>query len=226
MNPVITCKHCDFKEICRIFAVEPARINQLKQLKTVVIHLNKGNILYADNAPFISIYSVRSGTLKSTGPNDKIIQFHMQGDVFGFDGIEKNRHTLSCHAITDAIVCAFDFQVLMSALSQDRKKNDHFIRILSRTLNQQSRQLGQNKTAEQKLAEFLLYISERQSTYGFSPTNFTLAMKRAEIANYLNLTVETISRLLHHLMNKKIIFVQNKTIKILAPERLRQIGAK
>jgi len=78
--------------------------------------------------------------------------------------------------------------------------------------------------ADQKLAIFFTDLSERFGERGFSTCEFELTMTRSEIANYLGLADETISRLITRFKYKNLIQVQRKSIKIIARERMIEIA--
>ena len=76
----------------------------------------------------------------------------------------------------------------------------------------------------QRLAIFFTDLSERFGERGFSTCEFELTMTRSEIANYLGLADETISRLIARFKDKNLIQVQRKSIKIIARERMIEIA--
>ncbi|MBK2123685.1 helix-turn-helix domain-containing protein [Fangia hongkongensis] len=224
MTKAITCSHCDFNEICHALDINTKEDRLFKEVVSNTSNVKKGTYIYHKDDQFSAIYSVRSGAFKSITEQGNIIGFHLQGDIFGLDGIEKDQYTVSSIAMVDSVVCQFDFSALIAKITQNKAMNHHFLQMMSKKFNQHLIQLEQNKPAEQKLCTFLLQLSCRQKSYGFSANNFTLPMKRSDLANYLNLTVETISRTLHHLVKKEVIFVQNKTINILDLPQLKNLA--
>jgi CRP/FNR family transcriptional regulator len=79
-----------------------------------------------------------------------------------------------------------------------------------------------NMKAEERLITFLLDISRRLKTRGFSPLNFYLRMSRQEIGNYLGLKLETVSRILSKLQKEGVISVCNKHIQLTNIESLNR----
>jgi CRP/FNR family transcriptional regulator len=77
--------------------------------------------------------------------------------------------------------------------------------------------------AEERLAAFLLNLSQRLSTRGYSPNEFNLRMTREEIGSYLGLKLETVSRVFSKFQEDGLIAVQQKNIRILSPAGLREL---
>lgn len=75
--------------------------------------------------------------------------------------------------------------------------------------------------AEERLAAFLLNLSQRHAARGYSATEFHLRMTREEIGSYLGLKLETISRALSHFQELGLMEVQQKHIRIIDIGRLR-----
>jgi CRP/FNR family transcriptional regulator len=83
--------------------------------------------------------------------------------------------------------------------------------------------LGQMRT-EERLATFLSSLSERNRERGFSPAEFNLPMARHDLANYLGMAVETLSRMFSRLQEENIIAVQHRLVKISDMNRLKQLA--
>ena len=75
--------------------------------------------------------------------------------------------------------------------------------------------------AEERLAAFLLNLSQRFAARGYSPTAFQLRMTRQEIGNYLGLKLETVSRTLSRFQGAGLISVRNKAVQILDMQALQ-----
>jgi CRP/FNR family transcriptional regulator len=78
-------------------------------------------------------------------------------------------------------------------------------------------------SAEEKLASFLISLSKRMAQRHWKPSEFNLTMPRQDIANYLGLAVETVSRLFAHLQDAEIIEVDRRRVNICDMERLQAI---
>jgi CRP/FNR family transcriptional regulator len=159
----------------------------------------------------------------------QITGFHMTGDLLGFDGIWDNRHAYEAIALEDSEVCVLPFDCLDALAAVTPSLRQNLYRILSRgargdhdiTLTFGSR------PAEQRLVLFLLNLAERYQLRGYSASEFTLRMTRGDIASFLGLTIETVSRLFSHFHEEGLTQVQGRAIKVLDRPALRErIGGR
>ncbi len=176
-----------------------------------------------------SLYAVRTGFLKTCVLHDdgreQVAGFHMMGELLGMDAIGSGKHISDAIALEDSEVCEIPFAEF-ERLSRDMPAlQQHFHRIMSREI---ARDYGVmlllgSMRAEERLAAFLLNLSQRFAARGYSSTQFILRMTREEIGSYLGLKLETVSRAFSHFQNEEIISVQNKNIEIKDLERLRTL---
>jgi CRP/FNR family transcriptional regulator len=89
----------------------------------------------------------------------------------------------------------------------------------------QARVISTKLSGEKKMAAFLLDLSSRLKQRGFSESDFRLPLTRNEIGNHLGLAIETVSRLLKQLQQKKVVTIQQKQVQILDIAELRRIAA-
>ena len=120
--------------------------------------------------------------------------FHMPGDVFGFETGEE--HTFSAEAITDCKIAVIKRTALMAVAERDNEVARYMLALTTRELQRaQAHMLLLIKSAQERVATFLLEMAERVSTRG----TVELAMSRQDIADYLGLSIETVSRTLSRL---------------------------
>jgi CRP/FNR family transcriptional regulator len=96
------------------------------------------------------------------------------------------------------------------------------MRVMSREIrdDQQMMLLLSKKTADERIATFLVNLSARFRARGFSANQFRLSMSRNEIGNYLGLAVETVSRVFTRFQQNELIAAEGKEIQILDPIQL------
>ncbi|MNY38223.1 Anaerobic regulatory protein [compost metagenome] len=82
-----------------------------------------------------------------------------------------------------------------------------------------------NMNSDERLAAFLLNLSQRLKTRGYSSTDFVLKMRREEIGSYLGLRLETICRGIAHLRDQALVEISGRDVKILNLEGLKQLIA-
>jgi len=189
--------------------------------------LKRGDYLYRAGGTLQSLYAVRTGFFKSCVMHDdgreQVAGFHMAGEMLGMDGIGSGKHMCDAVSLEDSEVCEIPFNDLETLSRHIPTLQQHFHRIMSREI---ARDYGVmlllgSMRAEERLAAFLLNLSQRFAARGYSSKSFLLRMTRNEIGSYLGLKLETISRALSHFQTEGIIAVQNKSVEILDAARLR-----
>ncbi len=229
-NFQISCNNCRLNSICLPLALESEDVSQLDEIIQRSAPLQKGEHLYWQGQPFESVFAVRSGTVKAYRTADdgkeQITGFYFPGEVLGMDGISSNVHASSAKALETAAVCEIPFSSL-EELSRDMPQlQRHFLQLMSReiTEDQVLITLLSKNSAYERVAALLLSISSRNARRKLSATQFRLPMSRADIGNYLGLTVETVSRVLSRMQKTNILRVNNKEIEIIAIDGVRKMA--
>ena len=180
----------------------------------------RGAYLYRAGEHFQSIYAVRTGFFKTaTLLNDgreQVTGFHMMGEIIGMDAISTDTHPCDAIALEDSEICEIHFSQLEQLSRNIPTLQRHLHRILSREIVRDHGimlLLGSMK-AEERLAAFLLNLSQRFAARGYSSSSFNLRMTREEIGSYLGLKLETVSRTFSKFQKDGLINVQNKYIEL------------
>ncbi|MCQ9329149.1 helix-turn-helix domain-containing protein [Pelistega suis] len=217
----IHCANCMLGHICMPHGMGSEDIERLAELVKERIRIPKGEFLYRIGHEANAIYSIRTGTIKTHIENhnghSQITGFFLPGEVFGLDSMATGQHLSHAVALEDTEVCVMHTDDL-ATLSQQLPPLQHQInRLLTGEISRSHQQLlslGALRS-EQRLASFLLDMSERFTRLGYSSQEFRLRMSREEIGNYLGLTLETTSRLFSRFQKEGLIQIQQRTIKIL-----------
>jgi CRP/FNR family transcriptional regulator len=227
--PHVACSSCSLRELCLPGGIEPRELERIDSLVNHRRKLKRGEHLYRAGTQLASLYAIRSGTMKSCvlheDGREQVAGFHMTGDLLGMDAIGAGRHTCDTVALEDCEVCEIPFSTL-EQLSRELPPLQHQLhRIMSREIVRDygvMLLLGSMK-AEERLAAFLLNLSQRYAARGYSASEFHLRMTREEIGSYLGLKLETISRVLSRFQHDGLIEVHHKHLRILDAERLRAL---
>lgn len=191
--------------------------------------IKRGQSLYRSGNPFESIYAVRTGFFKTDilleDGREQVTGFQMAGEIMGMDGISNEVHTCNAVALEDSEVCVMPFAMLEHLQTEIRVLQNHLHKVMSREIvrDQGVMMLLGTMRAEERLAAFLLNLSQRFSARGYSATEFHLRMTRDEIGSYLGLKLETVSRALSHFHERGLIAVQQKHIRILDLDGIRKL---
>ncbi|TCK01651.1 CRP/FNR family transcriptional regulator [Volucribacter psittacicida] len=216
----IHCQDCSISQLCIPFTLNEHELNQLDNIIERKKPIQKSQIIFKAGDELKSLYAIRSGTIKSytisESGEEQITSFHLPGDLVGFDAIINMRHPSFAQALETAMVCEIPFDILDDLSGKMPKLRQQIMRLMSNEIksDQEMILLLSKMNAEERLAAFILNLSNRYSARGFSAREFRLTMTRGDIGNYLGLTVETISRLLGRFQKSGLLSVQGKYITI------------
>lgn len=181
--------------------------------------------LFREGEPADFVYTVTSGqlSLSRSLPDGRrqIIDFVGPGDFIGL-GLSLDRpgsHTLTAEAITEARVCRVPRNSFRTLMATEPALTHRALEFAARRIGRAQEQqlsLGR-KTAAERVAGFLLTLSDRAVARGASATNLSLPMTRAEIADHLGLTLETVSRAFSRLRQLALI-VQDGADRLIIPD--------
>ena len=230
LQPMKTlCSTCSLRELCLPVGLRPDEFEQLDTVIKQSHRLKKGEFLFRSGESFHSLYAIRTGFFKTTVASqdgrDQVTGFFMSGELIGMDGICTHSHSCDAVALEDSEVCELPFGH-MEALSKEIPSiQTHFFRLMSREIvrDQGVMLLLGNMRAEERIAAFLLNLSQRLHHRGFAANDLILRMSREEIGSYLGLKLETVSRTLSRFHQEGLIVVEHKHIRLLKPELLNQM---
>ncbi len=225
----VSCGRCCLRELCAPVEVTPEQEELLHALvRQQHLNIRRGEHLYHAGMPFHSLFAIHTGSFKTymlaDNGRERVEGFYLSGDMLGMDGISGDTYTLSAMALEDTGVCVLPFQRL-EEITRELPLQRQFHRMMSREINRDKgimMMLGQ-MTADERLAVFLLNLSQRYEARGFSATEFTLKMSRQDIANYLGLKAETVSRLLSRFQDDGLLTISGKSVRLADLNQLRGV---
>ena len=182
--------------------------------------LAKGDVLFQAGNAFRAIYVVRTGSLGTKvyleDGREQMTGYHIVGDVVGLDGVADDRHACAAVALEDGEVCAVPFGRLetltLASVALQRNVRQVLAREIERVRHHAVALRGM--TAEQRVATFLLDLSERYRRIGHSAKEFVLHLSRAEIGSHLGVKPETVSRILANLHAGGAIHLRRRSVEV------------
>ena len=180
----------------------------------------RDNLLCAGDF-FEGVYILRSGSAKSyvasRDGEEHITKFHYPGDILGIDGFNGKMHTQTTCFLETSSVCLIKESEINSLMQTNSDFREGLLQSMSHTLACDGAMMMCLSTcsSEQKVARFLLDLSIGFSERGLSGSEFMLSMTRTDIANYLGMAIETVSRVFASFQQRKIIVVQLRYLSIL-----------
>lgn len=227
-----TCANCSLSQLCLPAAIDLEDVARLEEF----VHRNKpydrGQRVFDMGTPMQGLYVIRSGSLKTFMQNedgeDQIIGFHLPGEIVGFDGFEQDIHSCYAQALERTSVCELRLDELETVAAQVPGLNRQMMRIISREVQRDHDHLVllSRKSAHERLAIFLRSLSERFRKRGFSAEEFSLTMSRYDIANYLGLAVETVSRLFTRFHDEGVIRAERRQVTLLDHQKLAELAGE
>jgi CRP/FNR family nitrogen fixation transcriptional regulator len=174
------------------------------ELMGVAMHFGRNAEIYGENEPAEYLYRVISGSVRTykvlSDGRRQIGAFYLPGDIFGLE--VGDEHAFSAEAIIDSNVSIIKRSTLVALAARDA----NVARLLWTLTGQELKRVQDHillliKTAQERVASFLLEMASRTSC----DKSIELPMSRQDIADYLGLTIETVSRTLTHLENTAAI---------------------
>jgi CRP/FNR family transcriptional regulator len=169
---------------------------------------------------------VRSGTFKCLKTledgYEQVLAFAGVGDVLGFDALASGHLAVGAMALEDSTVFVLPLRDF-DAWRHDSPPLDHALQFaLSRQLARagETAEMMAAVAAEVRLARFLVWLSARMAERGQSPRRLRLRMSRRDIASFLGVAHETVSRSFGALADAGILSVDNREVEIVDAQRL------
>ena len=182
--------------------------------------IHKGKHIFRGDDPFQAFYAVRSGSVKVYALNasgeEQTLGFYFPGEILGFDAIELHKHACSAIALETTTVCLIPYDKINEICGQIPNLQTQMFRLMSREISKENRMLLtiNKRSAEERIATFLVSLSSRFQKLGYSPKEFNLSMSRQDIGSYLGLTIETVSRLFTKFQRNGLMKIDKRSISL------------
>lgn len=225
----VACNRCGMFGMCM-----EAGLSRDERLLTQVVSrrtpVPRHATLVQNHAPFDYLYAVKSGSLaavdRGQGEGRRILGFYFPGDLIGLEAIESGQYHQTVVALERSSICRLDY-AKVPLLGEHQAG---FYRQLLHAMSQRlifeqwsSRLLGAH-TTEQRIASFLLYLSSHLHARGLPYLEFRLPMTRADIASYLGMAMETVSRSFSALQKGGLVALKGRTTRLCDLQGLHQLA--
>lgn len=226
----VHCDDCRLNAICLASSLSP---EELKLLDKLVVHtrpFKRGEYLFRQGDAMQSLYIITSGSIKNTVSSrdgtEQVVGFYFPGELLGLDAIEGHTHTSSAQALELTGICKLPWENFLKLCDQHPEFHRQCYEVFSRELIHEHELLlilG-HKGIEDKLATFLMAISARMKQRGYSATEFNLPMSREDIASFLGVASETVSRVFTLFQQSDMIEVNRRQVHIKSLDKLRAVA--
>ena len=225
----VACSRCALGELCLPRGLSPEEIQRFEQIVHRSRPIQPAEHLFRAGDEFRSVASVRTGCFKSYVVDhegqEQVLGFHLPGEIIGLDAIHSQRHTANVVALDTSAVCGLTFESMSSMARQMPELQAELFRLMSQRISELEVSAG-DLSADERIARFLLSLSGRFARRGYSETEFMLAMSRRDIASYLRLATETVSRVFARFQKSGVLRVDRKEVRIRKMPALRELAGQ
>ena len=224
------CSDCSLSSLCLPIGITGHDLAKLDALVNQRVRLEKGAALFFSGDSAHSLYAVRSDSIKTqledAGGRLQITGFFLPGEMLGMDGLLSSTQASHAIALEDSEVCVIGIDDMNRLATHVPALQQQIQRLMSQEIRR-SHQLVMAVgvlRSDQRLASFLMNLSQRLMSLGYSSTRFVLRMSREDIGNYLGLTIETVSRLFSKFACINLIRVSQRDIELLDLPALSELA--
>jgi CRP/FNR family transcriptional regulator, anaerobic regulatory protein len=216
----VTCAGCNLREMCLPEGLSAPEMQRMENLVYSRRKIKRGEALFRTGDKFTAVYAIRVGFFKTAvlhgDGREQVTGFQMPGELLGLDGIGSGTHSSNAVALEDCEVCVLPFALIEEISREIPALQRHLHGVLSREIVRDHgvMMLLGSMRAEERLAVFLLNLSKRFISRGWSASDFHLRMTRDEIGSYLGLKLETVSRLFSKFQVDGLLEVNQKHVRI------------
>lgn len=225
-----SCSNCGLQKICFPTGLSKDDTEKLDSIVDRGPVLHKGDYLFKSGDPFESLYAIKAGAVKvysiSASGAEHIYGFFLPGDVLGVEALSTGEHNCSAVAIDTCSVCEIPYSQLGSLSLQIPALNQQVFCLMSKATNDSRlhSEILSKKSAEQKVASFIESIASKFQSRGYLYSEFSFGALHRDVAKYLGLTPETLSRVLSKFAKEELVEWRSKEVRIFNKQQLQKIS--
>lgn len=215
-----SCQSCGLQRVCFPTGLIKNDIERLDKIVDRKTPLKKNQHLYQIGDKFSSLFAIRAGVIKlysfSDSGEEVIHGFYLPGDVLGVDALASKVHMLNAIAVDTVSVCALPFDQLSDLSLKVPVLNQQIMHVMSKEVNEGRvhSEMLIKRNADQRVAQFIWNMAERYRQRGYVYDEFRLNVLHRDVAVYLGLTPETVSRILAKFHADNIVTWKKKEVHI------------
>ncbi|HSM10260.1 MAG TPA: helix-turn-helix domain-containing protein [Lysobacter sp.] len=224
------CSQCSLQQLCLPAGISGDDLAQLDDIVRRRRPLDRGERLFRLGDPLAAVYVARDGAFKTVSSNEagdeQVIGFHLPGELIGLDALGTGVHRCEAIALTTANVCEVPYTELATVAAQLPSLQQQLMRVIGQSLGRDHdhMEILVRRQASERIALFLHGLGERLVNVGQSGVEFKLPMSREDIASFLGLALETVSRGFTRLQEDGVISVFGRRIEIIKGGELNRLA--
>lgn len=223
------CSNCRIAEFCLSGHLPPEAALELAHHVVDCRRVRRGTRLYHQGDKVGEIYVVKAGTLKScflaSDGSELIDGFHHRGDVIGLQDLHAGRHACGLEVLESATLCAIPYEVVQRLVARHPGVLGEIIAQRNSDFQMRLRILHCHSASE-RVAVFLLALARHQREHGLQAADLNLAMSRSEIASFLGLASETVSRALTQMQREGLVRLAGRNVHLVDIEGIEHAGMR
>ncbi len=224
--PSLACRSCTASDRCLTPAIAGGDLSELRQSVKQHRMIHKGGLLFLAGQPRKYAHVVRSGSIKCYDLNingkERVCDFHLAGEVIGMEDLDASVHGCFAVALEDSEICEIPLVQLRDLMLRRPSLCREMLSLTTRKVHQYRDlvTLISQSDATRRVASFILSMARRLRRGDDGRLRFRLSMARSDIASYLGIQMETVSRSITALQKAGLIRVRGKRIELCSPEQL------
>lgn len=224
------CASCTLQQLCLPAGIGREELQMLEDIVKRKRPVEGGERLFRQGDALDSVFVARDGAFKTVlvteAGDEQVIGFHLPGELIGLDALGTGEHRVEAVALTRANVCEVPFAELSDVASRIPGLQRQLMRVIGQSLgrDQDHREILVRRQANERIALFLHGLSERLQTIGENGQLIRLPMSREDIARFLGLALETVSRGFTRLQEDGVIAVHGRRVEILDMAELQRLA--
>jgi CRP/FNR family transcriptional regulator, anaerobic regulatory protein len=228
-NTEVECSNCSMHNLCQLAGLDSVNPDVLDSIVNRKKELANGEVLFDVGDKFKGVFAVKRGMFKTVTyfeDREQIIDFYLPGELIGLDAINSSTYLHKVVAMEGSSICEMDLEAM-------KKLDDKFVDFQASIIQALGRKVRMDQylavlisaqSAEQRLAVFLIGLSSRFQAHGLPSEEFRLSILRKDIANYLGLALETISRMFKAFEQQGLISTRGRRVELVKLEELRKLA--
>jgi CRP/FNR family transcriptional regulator len=224
------CAQCSLQQLCLPAGIGQEGLRRLDEIVRRKRPVAAGERLFRPGDPLTSVYVARDGAFKtvsiSEDGEEQVLGFHLPGELIGLDALGRGEHRAEAIALGTANVCEVPYDELASVAMQLPMLQKQLLRVIGQSVGRDQDHMGMlvRRQASERIALFLHGLGERLRNIGESGSHFRLPMSREDIARFLGLALETVSRGFTRLQEDGVISVTGRRIEIVDQAELDRLA--
>jgi CRP/FNR family transcriptional regulator len=224
------CSQCSLQQLCLPAGVDSSELARLDEIVRRRRPVERGERLFRPGDPMHAVYVARDGAFKTTRLNEdgeeQVMGFHIAGELIGLDALGTGVHRCEAIALVTANVCEVPFAELSNVAALLPGLQHQLLRVIGQSVGRDHDHMDMlgRKQANERIALFLHGLGERLAYFGHSASDFKLPMSREDIARYLGLALETVSRSFTRLQDDGVISVTGRHVQVLDEPELNRLA--